>query len=472
MKIPINIKFIFAYIAFGIAGFILVSTFTYRNAFQRTLETRAASLYKQAYTVSDTYANDYYNSYLSLDDVQSLLSRLDSYLGAQIWIVSPNGQILVNSRDADAFENAYTFENFDITGFGSRTYQTGTFYNYFSEQQLSVYAPITRNYSIRGYVFIHIPLTSLESDAYNLLNTAYLTYLLIMLILLALLLLQIFTGNRNIRKISRISAQYAKGVFEKPLVIRSNDEIGQIAASVSFMAHQLDTLEEDQRKFISNVSHDFRSPLTSLKGYVEAILDGTIPPEMQEKYLKIVLFEAERLTKLSESLLELNKFGAHGTMLDVTDFDINETIKQTVRTFEGVCLEKNIIFNLTLTGESLFVSADKGKIQQVLYNLVDNAMKFSAPHSSIDIDTAIKNGKVFISVKDHGVGIPKENLSKIWERFYKSDRSRGKDKKGTGLGLSIVRDIILSHGENINVVSTVNAGTEFIFTLSASERDT
>lgn len=471
MKISINLKLIFAYVCFGIAGFIIISTFTFNNAFRRIMTTRADALYKQAYTLSATYTDDYYSNKLSLADVQSLLERMDSYLGVQIWIISPNGQILLNSREEDAFHNASFLENFDIAGFGGRTYQTGNFYGYFSENQLSVYSPITYNYNVRGYVLIHIPLASLEDDAYNLLNTAYLTYLLIMIIFLALLLLQIFSTNRNIRKINRIASQYANGIFEKPLSIHSNDEIGQIAASVSYMAHQLDTLEEDQRKFISNVSHDFRSPLTSLKGYVEAILDGTIPAEMQDKYLKIILFEAERLTKLSESLLELNKFGSHGVMLDIRTFDINKTIKQTVRTFEGLCREKNIIFNLTLTGEELYVDADKGKIQQVLYNLIDNATKFSNPESSIDIDSSIKNEKVFISVKDHGIGIPRENQKKIWERFFKSDLSRGKDKKGTGLGLSIVKDIIQSHNENINVISTEGAGTEFIFTLPASKQD-
>lgn len=471
MKIPVNLKLIFFYVCFGIAGFIIISTFTFNNAFRRIMTTRADALYKQAYTLSATYTDDYYSNKLSLSDVQSLLERLDSYLGVQIWIVSPNGQILLNSREENAFHADYFLENFDITSFGNRTWQTGDFYGYFSENQLSVYAPITYNYNVKGYVLIHIPLASLEADAYNLLDTAYLTYLLLMIIFLALLLLQIFTTNRNIRKINRIAAQYANGIFDKPLAVHSNDEIGQIAASVSYMAHQLDTLEEDQRKFISNVSHDFRSPLTSLKGYAEAILDGTIPAEIQEKYLKIILFEAERLTKLSESLLELNKFGSHGVMLDIRSFDINETIKQTVRTFEGLCREKNIIFNLTLTGENLYVDADKGKIQQVLYNLIDNAMKFSNYESSIDIDSSIKNEKVFISVKDHGVGIPRENIKKIWERFFKSDLSRGKDKRGTGLGLSIVKDIIQSHHENINVVSTEGAGTEFIFTLPASKQD-
>ncbi len=196
------------------------------------------------------------------------------------------------------------------------------------------------------------------------------------------------------------------------------------------------------------------------------MLDGTIPPEMQERDLKTILFETERLTKLTSGILELNKYGAHGrTILDITSFDINEVIKQTVRAFEGICIEKRISFEVILTDKELLVAADMTKIQQVLYNLIDNAIKFSHHDSVIDIETTLKNEKVFVSVKDHGIGIPKESLGKVFERFYKSDSSRGKDKKGTGLGLSIVKEVIQAHNENINVISTEGVGTEFIFSL-------
>lgn len=236
------------------------------------------------------------------------------------------------------------------------------------------------------------------------------------------------------------------------------------------MANELNTLEDDQRKFVSNVSHDFRSPLTSIKGYIEAILDGTIPYEMQDKYLNIILFETERLNKLTSSLLELNKFGSHGkTILYIKSFDINYIIRMTALTFEGICSEKHISIELILSGQNLYVTADMAKIQQVIYNLTDNAIKFSHPDSSITIETTEKNGKVFVSVKDSGIGIPGDSLKKIWERFYKTDVSRGKDKRGTGLGLAIVKEIIQAHDENINVISTEGVGTEFIFTLSLTK---
>ena len=203
------------------------------------------------------------------------------------------------------------------------------------------------------------------------------------------------------------------------------------------------------------------------------MLDGTIPPELYEKYLNIVLNETERLHKLTNSLLTLNNLNTKGMLLDINRFNINAVIRNTAASFEGTCRQKMIAIELILTGDELYVKADVGKIQQVLYNLLDNAIKFSHEDSIIRIETTEKHNKVFVSVKDSGIGIPKDELKQIWERFYKSDLSRGRDKKGTGLGLSITREIIRSHGENINVISTEGVGSEFIFSLpvAADEED-
>ncbi len=243
--------------------------------------------------------------------------------------------------------------------------------------------------------------------------------------------------------------------------------MGYLSDTLNYMSDELDKMEEYQRNFIANVSHDFRSPLTSIKGYLEAILDGTIPPELYEKYISRVISETERLHKLTESMLTLNSLDARG-YLTRTNFDINRVIKDTAASFEGTCGKKNISFDLTFSDNIQMVYADMEKIQQLMYNLIDNAIKFSHNDSVIYIQAAGQYEKVFVSVKDTGIGIPKDSLKKIWERFYKTDLSRGKDKKGTGLGLSIVKEILQSHGENIDVISTEGVGTEFIFSLPRS----
>ena len=271
---------------------------------------------------------------------------------------------------------------------------------------------------------------------------------------------------RPLRKINTVAEEYSTGNFETKLNIRSHDEIGQLASTLEYMASELSKLDEYRRSFISNISHDFRSPLTSIKGYIEAIQDGTIPPEKQDKYLSIVVNETNRLTKLTSSLLELNDFDSYGIWLMQKDFDVVDLVKNAMNTFEGHCQEKNISLILNNHTESSVVHADKTKIQQVIYNLLDNAIKFTPSGKNIYITLTEKNDKLFISIKDEGCGIPADSLNKIWVRFYKADTSRGKDRQGTGLGLAITREIVKAHGENINVVSTEGVGSEFTFSLS------
>ena len=228
------------------------------------------------------------------------------------------------------------------------------------------------------------------------------------------------------------------------------------------------TAEENRRQMTSNIAHELKTPLAIIHSYTEGIKEN-IAEEKREKYLDVILFETERLTKLTSNILELNSFDDSGIHLNKSVFDINEMIKQIAMTFEGTFKKKKLILNLVFSQKEQFVEADMDKIQQVLYNLIDNAAKFSNPDSVVRITTEEKGSKVVIAVRDAGIGIPKESLNKIWERFYKTDISRGKDKKGTGLGLSIVKEIITAHEENISVVSTEGVGTEFIFSLPQVE---
>jgi signal transduction histidine kinase len=197
--------------------------------------------------------------------------------------------------------------------------------------------------------------------------------------------------------------------------------------------------------------------------------DGTIPYEIQGKYLNIILFETERLSNLTNDLLDLSNFENKGVRLIWERFDIVKMLKQSSATFEGKCSQKNMKIRLVFPENELYAYADKGKIQQVVHNLIDNAIKFSKPDSVVTVVVAEKRDKVLVSVKDTGIGIPKDAIGKIWERFYKTDLSRGKDKRGTGLGLSITKQIIAAHNENIKVISTEGEGTEFVFSLQRAD---
>ena len=360
---------------------------------------------------------------------------------------------------------------FDPTLTSGSFYSVNNFFDSFDADVLSVIAPITGDYKVKGYVAIHTGMADIEQSGAGLLNISYI--ILAVLLLLSLIILIFFTEMVYVplKKITYATEQYASGNMHYEFQVESEDEIGYLAACLNFMASEIARSEDDQKRFVANVSHDFRSPLTSIRGYLEAMLDGTIPPEMHEKYLTIVLNETDRLTKLTNSLLTLNNLNTRGMLLEKTDFDINNVIRKTAASFEGSCQTKNIRFELILTGDELYVNADMDKIQRVLYNLIDNAIKFSPQDSAIRAESSEKKNKIFVSVKDSGIGIPKDALKLIWDRFYKSDLSRGKDKKGTGLGLSIVKEIIKAHGENINVISTPGVGSEFIFSIKKADRE-
>ena len=180
------------------------------------------------------------------------------------------------------------------------------------------------------------------------------------------MLLLHFIIIKPLRKITEGANEFASGNLKYNIDIKSHDEMGYLAATLNYMSDELNNAEEYQKKFISNVSHDFRSPLTSIKGYLEAMIDGTIPPELHEKYMKLVITETERLTKLTQSTLTLQSLNSGGLYLDMSDFDINKTIKNTAAAFEGECKKKNIVFDLVFSSKQLFVNADMGKIQQVL----------------------------------------------------------------------------------------------------------
>lgn len=467
MKPTLYIKFLISYALFGILAFVILCTFTQHSVNCYLEQREAQQLYRESVQIASDYAASFMNNNISLEDFQAQMQTLGSYLSSEIWVMDNQGRVLFNSASSQGM----TLSDFDTADFGNTYYMIGDFYDSFSEDTLTVFSPVTANYRIHSYVLIHKSVSSITETSNQLMNIAFFTVGIVFLAAFFILLSFTLFVYRPIRKISNVATSYAKGDFEPKVNLHSNDELGFIANTMDYMATELDTLEEDQRKFISNVSHDFRSPLTSIKGYVEAMLDGTIPPELQSKYFNIILFETERLTKLTQGILDLNRFGHRSIRLDAVDFDINRMIRTTILTFEGNCSRKELTFDLVLTGKELFVTADMTKIQQVLYNLIDNAVKFSHNHSAIKIETSIKNEKVLISVKDSGIGIPADSVKKIWDRFYKTDLSRGKDKRGTGLGLAIVKEIIQAHNEHINVISTEGVGTEFIFTLPLSKKE-
>lgn len=467
MKDSLYSKFILGYILFGLIAFVVIATFCTRFTRDYLVRQNAKILYDEAILMADAYEEN--PSYLTQANtsVSSQLLLVSRFISSSVWLVDQNGKIIVNSDDPRS--NGRVITDFDPSK-DSSSYVIGNYHGFYKEPMLTVYAPINYNYAPVGYVLMHMPMSKVTASTNEIMQIVYITAGIVYALSLLILLIFTFTVYRPLKAITQGAKEYASGNLSYTIQAdASEDEMGYLADTLNYMAAGLGKSEEYQKDFIANVSHDFRSPLTSIRGYLEAILDGTIPPEMQQKYLERVIRETSRLTKLTEGMLTLNSLGVKG-QLKRSNFDINRTIKDVCASNENACLKKNIDFSLTFENGSEMVYADYGKIQQVLYNLIDNAIKFSKQDSTIYVRTFVRQKKLFVSVKDTGCGIPKNAIKKIWERFYKSDVSRGKDKRGTGLGLSIVREIIQAHDETIDVVSTENVGTEFTFSLPLAER--
>ena len=310
--------------------------------------------------------------------------------------------------------------------------------------------------------------SSLEpvNDAYNeIVSTLWIPAILVTL--LGLFVVYALTNRivTRVRTLSNATNAIAKGNFDTRINFKEQDEIGQLAEGFNKMAEDLKAADASKRDFVSNAAHELRSPMTSINGFVEGMLDGTIPKDKHRMYLEIVSSEVKRLTKLVKTMLDLSRIESGRDKIAMCKTDINELIRHVVIRLSQKIEIKGIIPEIDISDEPLLVYADGDKIEQVLQNLIDNAIKFTKKDESIYISTYRSNDKVFVKIKDEGAGISEEDLKYIWDRFYTVDKARSGNKTGTGLGLSIVKSIIDQHNENITVSSELDNGTEFVFSL-------
>lgn len=464
MKLSIKWKFIFSYIIITLLMLVLLNTYGQTTIYNKLVKHEQTKLYEEAELIVKEYIPNLNILSTSDSTLRKHFSSLQTLTNMRVWLVLSSGKIIMDSNDTDSCKDKY-INQYDPTFLSNQSIIGKNPEGLIEQDMITVIYPIAESLETRGYVVLMSPADELDNNATNYIDSIVIC-LFIMLVAGAIIFLFLYYQSvLPLRSMTKAAKEYANGRIDYPMMKSPGHDYAELASAIRYLGERMNSLTDYQKNFIANVSHDFRSPLTSIKGYTEALADGTIPAEMQEKYFNIILFEVERLTKLTGNLLELNQLDNNNMALDMDDFDINALIRNTSVPFEQRCLEKRISIEFTLDQKELFAHGDSSKIQRVIQNLLDNAIKFSHHDSTIEIHTTEKNHKVFVSVKDHGIGIPKDSISKVWSRFYKTDISRGKDKTGTGLGLSITKEIIDAHGENINVISTEGVGTEFIFSL-------
>ncbi len=317
-------------------------------------------------------------------------------------------------------------------------------------------------------LIINSSLDTVNETYSKIVNTLWLPAIVIFLVGFVMIYILVHGVVTRVRKLNTATQAIAKGQFDHKIKVKGEDEISQLAEGFNKMAEDLKVSDASKRDFVSNAAHELRSPMTSINGFVEGMLDGTIPEEKHRMYLEIVSSEVKRLTKLVKTMLDLSRIESGRDKITLSKIDINELIRHVVIRLSQKIEQKGILPEIEISDEPLYVLADSDKIEQVLQNLLDNAIKFTDEGKGLLLSTIRKGNKVYVTVKDEGAGINENELKFVWDRFYTVDKARSGNKTGTGLGLSIVKSIIDQHGEDITVKSTVNVGTEFVFTLKSA----
>ena len=325
---------------------------------------------------------------------------------------------------------------------------------------------INSNNYVCGTVFVCSASVSLDDLLGSMVRTILVASLWIML---AALIAVYFITEKVIsplKDMSNAAKSFAAGKFDVRVPVRGSDEVAQLAVAFNNMAESLDNLETMRNTFTANVSHALRTPMTTIAGFIDGILAGAIPPDKHEYYLGIIATEVRRLSRLVTSLLDISRMQAGDRKFNMVQFDICEMARQIIISFEQKIDAKHLEVEFECDRDNLDVRADRDAIYQILYNICDNAVKFSREGGLLRLSLArYKEKKILVSVYNEGQGIPAEDIPYIFERFYKSDKSRGLDKSGVGLGMFISKTIIKAHNQEIWVKSDYGQNCEFCFTL-------
>lgn len=403
----------------------------------------------------------YIDAGLLSDEIKPLAKAI----GADVFLVERGGRVALCTEGAVCRHSSYLVDPAIMAkALTGRYTERGSFGGMYSTLFMVAGVPVVADGLTLGVMFAAAP----DAGTMHFSDVVMRNYITAVIVIAAALTLPVYMVasrvNRPVRAMAQAAEAFARGDMTVRMPVADYDETKTIAMAFNNMSVSLSDMEASRRSMIANISHEFKTPITTIGGFVDGMLDGTVPPERYGHYLEVVSREVKRLSRLIVSMLNLARI-ENGEMAFVRQpVDINELIRRTLFNFEMRIEEKELdIRGLDL--ERLMVDADPDMAHQVVYNIIENAVKFTPKQGYIEISHTLEGGVVSISIKNSGSGIPKEEIPRMFDRFYKSDTSRSMDKTGVGLGLHIVKSTLHIMGGDIMVKTVEGEYSDFIFSL-------
>ena len=431
-----------------------------------------------AYLAADVSGNSMMNYWSSAarDHLNAKADKVNREFGAYIAVVDRWGNVMDNIQTAYSEDPAFveSLSGEEITEALRKVLQGESIRIRSSEGQaptFTVGVPFEQNGYVRGAVFIQTRAQEIESGLDRILLTVILLTLGVLVLSGIAVFLFVRSALRPLRKMTEAAGNIAEGDFSVRVDEKQGGrELKEVSRAFNTMTQKLEGVEEGRREFVSNVSHELRSPITSIRGFAEGMADGVIPAEEHPKYLRLVADESKRLSGLVNDLLALSRLERDDAKPELSVFDINEMLRRAIIRRMTDLEEKKIEIACEPETDPCYVRADRDRIEQVVINLLDNAIKFTGDEGKITLSSRVWGEKAEVTVRDNGIGVAEEDREKIFDRFFTADRAHTSGK-GTGLGLSICRRIMEMHGQSLRLLDT-DVGAAFRFTLEyAGEAD-
>ncbi len=334
----------------------------------------------------------------------------------------------------------------------------------FDQKVLALALPIFEKDVLQGVIFLYMSVDVVYEPFKPVQTILFITLSFIFVVLIWLANRITISIISPLKEMEKVSEQMAKGDLTKRITINHKDEIGKLATSLNEMAQSLEIVEAQRSEFLQNVSHELRTPLSYIKGYTEAIQEGVVQGEQVEQYLGIIQKETERLRRLVHDLLDLAQLEGNSYPMKEEPIAYSQLIEEVSQRFTLRSQQKGINIRLDLD-EDIIIKGDSDRLEQVISNLLDNAIRYTSTNESVELILTSNKSYAFLEVKDKGPGIPSNELQRIFERFYRVEKSRTRKEGGTGLGLSIAQHIVQKHGGKLEVASDEQLGTTFTIIL-------